>query len=164
MAYDLITSGIPTIAAASATVANALDTNTGAEHVSFGNGWQPLSLAVAKASATAQTANVASLLVYTAPVTAVYNINAYLVSANAPTGATLPSVTATFTDGDTGTSTTATVQASTGSVSAANTVASGDGCVYAKGGTTITIATASYAAGSGTALSYNVKVRVSGLG
>lgn len=123
-----------------------------------GNGNYPVVPAgVAKAVSLGQTANVTSLLVYTAPISGLYLVDGYTVATVATAG-TLPSVNAAFTEADTGGAATQ-LCAATLSTSAANTNVSGSGTINAKAGTTITISTAGYAT-----TTYNVRVRILYLG
>ena len=84
----------------------------------------------------------------------------YEVSTNTPTAATLPAITVTYTDLDSNASVTDTL-ADVGSVASAGVVNQGSFLVNVKVGGTIVVATTSYDAGSGTALTYTVKARVS---
>jgi hypothetical protein len=115
---------------------------------------------VSKAVASAQVANNANVLTFTAPSTGLYEVNLYEVSTNTPTAATLPAITATYTDADSNASVTQTL-ADVGSVAAAGVANSGSFLVNLKAGGTVVVATTSYAAGSGTALAYTAKARVS---
>ena len=88
-------------------------------------------------------------------------------STNAPTGATLPSLTLGWMDAG-GTAKTLALLSSTGSVSAAGvyatnyaaTTASGgiQALIYTNNSTVVTVTSASYAAGSGTALTYALAI------
>lgn len=138
----------------------AIDTVDGVIFLSAGAGWVPLTGVAQKAVATAQAANNANVLTFTAPSTGIYEIALYEVSTNTPTGATLPAMTATFTDDAAAVSVTETI-ASVGSVSAAGVTNSGILLANVTAGGTIVIATSSYAAGTGTALQYTIKARVS---
>ena len=138
----------------------AIDTVDGTLFVSAGNGWVPLSGVAQKAVASAQVANNANVLTFTAPVNGLYEVNLYEVSTNTPTAATLPAITVTYTDLDSNASVTDTL-ADVGSVAAAGVVNQGSFLVSVKAGGTIVVATTSYNAGSGTALAYTVKARVS---
>jgi len=141
----------------------AVDTVDGTLFMSVGNGWQPLANIAQKAIASAQVANNANVSTFTAPVSGLYNVNLYAVSTNTPTAATLPAMTVVYTDLDSNTVVTKTL-ASVGSVGAAGVVNQGSFVVNVKAGGTIVVATTSYVAGSGTALAYNAKTRVSYLG
>jgi len=144
----------------------AIDTVNNVLYLSAGNGWQPgVPSMLQKAFLLNQSANVANVSTFAVPASlgGLYSVEIYEVSSNTPTGATLPAVTVTFTDIDLGTSVTNTL-ASVGSVSAAGVVNQGILYANAKGGTNIVVATTSYAAGSGTALTYNIKVRFTWLG
>jgi hypothetical protein len=136
-----------------------IDTVNGALYMSAGNGWVPLANINAKAIASAQVANNANVLTYTAPTSGLYEVQLYEVSTNTPTAATLPAITVVYTDLDANVSVTDTL-ASVGSVAAAGVVNQGVFIVNVKAGGTIVVATTSYAAGSGTALAYTVKARV----
>jgi hypothetical protein len=150
------------VAAGGSTIAPnvAIDTVDLALFVSAGNGWVPLTGVAQKAIASAQTGNNANVLTFTAPAAGLYEISLYEVSINTPTAATLPAITVTYTDLDASASVTETL-ASVGSVSAAGVINQGRFLVNVAAGGTVVIATTSYAAGSGTALSYTVKARVS---
>lgn len=138
----------------------AIDTVDGTLFLSAGAGWVPLTGVAQKAVASAQVANNANVLTFTAPVAGVYEVNLYEVSTNVPTGATLPAITVTYTDLDSATAVTDTL-ASVGAVSAKGVVNQGSFLVSVAAAGTIVVATTSYAAGSGTALAYTVKARVS---
>ena len=94
------------------------------------------------------------------------------VSSNVPTGATLPSLTVGWTDA-TGTAKTQALIASTGSVSSkgayatnginASNAATAGACmdpIVTNTATAVTVTSASYAAGSGTALTYDLAIYV----
>lgn len=138
----------------------AIDTVDGSLFASTGSGWVPLTGVAVKAVASAQVANNANVLTFTAPATGVYQVDIYEVSTNTPTGATLPAVTVVYTDDASATAVTDTL-ASVGSVSAPGVVNQGRFLVSVAAAGTIVVATTSYAAGSGTALAYTIKVRVS---
>jgi hypothetical protein len=138
----------------------AIDTVDGALFLSAGNGWVPLSGVAQKAVASAQVANNANVLTFTAPANGLYQVDLYEVSTNVPTAATLPAITVVYTDLDANVSVTDTL-ADVTSVAAAGVVNQGRFLVNLKAGGTVVIATTSYAAGSGTALAYTVKARVS---
>lgn len=138
----------------------AIDTVDGSLFASTGSGWVPLTGVAQRAVASAQVANNANVLTFTAPAAGVYQVDLYEVSTNTPTGATLPAITVVYTDDASNTSVTDTL-ASVGSVSAAGVVNQGRFLVSVAAAGTIVVATTSYAAGSGTALAYTVKVRVS---
>ena len=138
----------------------AIDTVDGALFMSVGNGWQPLSGVAQRAIASAQVANNANVMTFTAPASGLYRVDLYEVSTNVPTAATLPSITVTYTDLDANVSVTDTL-ASVGSVAAAGVVNQGTFLVNVKAGATVVVATTGYVAGSGTALAYTVKSRVS---
>lgn len=163
MGFDTISKGAPT--GSSGTTANAIDQVNGVAYFSSPTvaGWQPVTSTVAKANILAQVANNANVLTYAVPQSAIYEIDIHEISANVPTGATLPSITATYTDADTGTAATATLPV-VASVSALGVVNNGVLVVHPKAGTNLVIASTGYAAGSGTALQYNTYVRVSYLG
>lgn len=96
-----------------------------------------------------------------------WRITATEFSVNSPTGATLPSLTLGWTDAG-GTAKTLALFSSTGSVSAAGvyatnyaaTTASGgiEARIYTNNSTAVTVTSASYAAGSGTALNYALAI------
>ena len=138
----------------------AIDTVDGTIFLSAGNGWVPLSNVAQRAVASAQVANNANVLTFTAPASGLYEISLYEVSTNTPTAATLPAITVVYTDLDANASVTETL-ADVGSVAAAGVVNQGRFLANVAARGTIVIATTSYAAGSGTALSYTVKARVS---
>ncbi len=167
MPFDAVFSGNPpgSFPAGGATVVEGFDTANMVSWISTpSGGWAPQPGGItARATVNSQTANNANVLTYAVPVTGFYEINYYEVSVNAPTAATLPSVTATFTEAVLGTSTTSTSPTVTG-VGAAGVVGSGVLNVYAKVGTNIVVATTAYNAGSGTALSYDVLARIQYLG
>jgi hypothetical protein len=164
-AFDTYGSGNPTkIPAPAATVTNYLDTFNNAIWISTGQGWNPSSPSLnAKAHVTAQVANNTNILTYTVPVVGMYRVSLYEVSTNTPTGATLPAFTVVFTDSDSATVVTDTLADVTG-VSAIGAVNQGQFLVSVAAAGTIVVATTSYAAGSGTALAYAVKVRVEYVG
>lgn len=137
-----------------------IDTIDATLFLSAGAGWVPLTGVAQKAVATAQVANNANVLTFTAPATGIYEINLYEVSTNTPTGATLPAMTATFTDANAAVSVTETV-ASVGTVSAAGVTDQGILLANVAADGTIVIATTGYVAGTGAALAYTIKVRVS---
>lgn len=164
--YDIISNGPPSgVAVGAATALLGLD-KAGQNLYVTGPGGALLPVApstLGRNGLLAQTANVASVFVLTVPTTGDYEVSLYETASNTPTGATLPALTAVFTDPDSGASLTATI-ASAGSISALNAINQGSTIIRAKVGTTITLATTSYAAGSGTALAYNVHVRIVYLG
>ena len=162
--FNAVFQGPPTLAnqSAGSTLAPNLgiDTINVVEYANVGNGWQIVPGGVTNKSVfLAQSANNANLLTFTAPQMGIYEIIMYEVSTDTPTGATLPGLSVTYTDADTGNSTTLTSPTLT-AVSTMNAVNNGDIYINSKVGTTITVANTGYAAGSGTALTYNVKVRV----
>lgn len=108
---------------------------------------------VSKIVKLGQTANIASLLVYTAPFNGLFYVAGYVNSTVATSG-TNPSMTVVYTDADTSGTITATAVTG-GSTSAANTVYQGGVYINAKAGTTVTLATTSYAT-----TTYNVKARI----
>jgi len=138
----------------------AIDTVDGTIFLSAGNGWVPLSGVAQKAVASAQVANNANVLTFTAPVAGLYEVSLYGVSTNTPTAATLPAFTVVYTDADSNAVVTDTL-ASVGSVGAAGVASQGRFLVNLKAGGTAVVATTSYNAGSGTALAYTAKARVS---
>ena len=138
----------------------AVDTVDGALFMSVGNGWQPLSNVAQKSVASAQVADNANVSTFTAPVSGLYEVSVYEVSTNTPTAATLPAITVVYTDLDSNAVVTDTL-ASVGSVGAAGVINQGRFLVNLKAGGTVVVATTSYVAGSGTALAYTVKSRVS---
>ena len=141
-----------------------VDTVNASLLLNTGNGWTYASVSlVSKTVALAQAANIANVNTYTAPVSGMYRVDIYEVSTNVPTGATLPAATVVYTDLDANVAVTDTL-ASVAAVSAAGVVNAGTFLVNVKVGGTIVIATTSYAAGSGTALQYAVKTRITYLG
>ena len=70
-----------------------IDTVDGALFQSVGNGWVPLTGVISKVIASAQVANNANVLTFTAPVSGLYEVDLYEVSTNTPTAATLPAIT-----------------------------------------------------------------------
>lgn len=121
-------------------------------------GYIPVSGGVVdKVAKLSQTANIANLLTYTVAANGLYEINGYIVQATSTSG-TAPSMTAVWTEFDNTGSITTTVVTG-GSSSAANTVFEGRYIVNVGAGTTIVLATTSYAT-----LTYNVKARISYLG
>lgn len=166
MSFDIIANGPPSgISAGAATSLLALD-KVGQTLYATGPGGALLPIApstIGRNGLLAQTANVANVLTVPVPVNGEYQVSLYETASNAPTAATLPALTAVFTDPDSNASLTATI-ASVGSISAANAINQGVTTIRCKAGTNIVLATASYAAGSGTALAYNVHVRVMYLG
>jgi len=172
MSFNSVFHAEPTLTAqASPSLAPALgvDTSTGNLKVNLGSGsssgWVPANIAVANIALLAQTANVANVLTYAVPANSggQWLVTLYETASNTPTGATLPAVTVTYTDRDTSASITQTV-ASVGSVSANTTVSQATLVINPAVSTNIVIATTSYAAGSGTALAYNIKARIVPLG
>lgn len=166
MGFDAVFSGFPA-GAASPSLAPALGvdtTNYNGYLLGGPNGNVPFAPStVSKTVLRAQVANVANVLTYAVPTTGLYRVDLYEVAANVATGATLPAVTVVYTEADT-TGTITQTLASVGSVSAANVVSQGTFLVNAGPVSNIVIATTSYAAGSGTALSYNIKARITYLG
>jgi hypothetical protein len=127
-------------------------------NVPGGPGWQPETGMAAKANAIAATGAQASLLVFTAPVSGLYQVFAFSAQATSTNG-TLPNFTVAYTDVESG----ATVGPITFVTGAATTgqgqSQSGLVTINAKAGTTITVA-----AGAPTTLTANEKVRISFLG
>ena len=158
MSYDVIQGNPPAGAfpAGSATVTSAIDTNTQAEWVNVGKGWQPVSEAVAKGSSLAQTSTLANLLTFAVPVTGLYEVTTYTVQATSTSG-TLPVPTVTFTEGDTGTAgASVTTVASGTATTGAGQSQSGTVAVFAKAGSNIVVSVA-----APTTLTYNAKARIS---
>jgi hypothetical protein len=137
-----------------------IDTSDLTLFASVGNSWVPLTGVAQKAVASAQVANNANVLTFTAPAAGIYQVDLYEVSLNTPTAATLPAITVVYTDLDANTAVTDTL-ADVTSVAAPGVVNQGRFLVNVAAKGTIVVATTSYGAGSGTALSYTVKVRVS---
>lgn len=164
MSFDAVFAGYPTgMASPSAAPAFGVDTTNFNGYLNSKTGWVPFAPStVAKAVSLGAVANNANLLTYAAPVTGLYKVDFYETSANAPTGATLPALTIAYTDGDTAGSITSTLASA--SASAANVVNQGTFLINAAAASNIVLATTSYAAGSGTALAFNVKVRITYLG
>ena len=140
----------------------AIDTVDGSLFLSAGNGWVPLTGVAQRAVASAQVANNANVMTYTAPATGLYEVSLYIVATNTATAGTVPSVTVVYTDADANVAETDTLAG--GASSAAGTFFQGSFITNVKQAGTIVIATTSYAAGSGTALAYAVKARVRFLG
>lgn len=161
--FNAITSGFPSASptpfpAGSNTVTDAIDTNSGATWNNVGAGWAPDSNAFARAQVFGTTAAQAALLVFTVPVTGIYQITGYAAQSTATNG-TPPQFQIAYTEGETGTvfttanfgSTTATT--GVGQSNVASTT------INAKAGTTITVSTV-----APTTLTANIKARVSYLG
>lgn len=140
---------------------SAIDCVNGVAYYSGNNtaGWTPITAVLAKSDTKGLTANNANLLTFVAPYTAAYVVSFYEVSTNTPTGATLPSITLTYTDADSGVSVTLTSADAT-AVSSAGVVVQGSLLARAAAGTNIVLATTNYAAGSGTALAYSANTRI----
>lgn len=167
MSIDAVFSGPPSAnfpySGAGATVALGVDTSIAGLYLSVGAGYLPIpSSVVAKLGLTAQTANVAAALTYTAPVTGLYRVSNYIVASNTATGGTLPAVTTVFTDSDSAVATTHTLASA--STSAAGTISEETYLAHVKVGGTVVLATTSYAAGSGTALQYAIHSRIEYVG
>ena len=167
MSIDAVFSGAPTAkfpySAAAGTVALGVDTSVPGLYLSAGNGYLPLpSSVVAKIGLTAQTANKAAYLTYTAPIQGLYRVTNYIVAVNTATGGTLPAVTTVFTDQDSSVATTHTLASA--STSAAGTISEETYLAHVATAGTIVLATTSYAAGSGTALQYAVHSRIEYIG
>ena len=167
MSIDAVFSGAPSknfpYSAAANTVALGVDTSVPGLYLSVGAGYLPIpGSVVAKLGKTAQTANVAALLTYTAPVTGLYRVTNFIVASNTATGATLPAVTTVFTEADSSEATTQTL--ADASTSAAGTISEETYIANVKAAGTIVIATTSYAAGSGTALQYAIHSRIEYIG
>ena len=166
-AIDAVFSGAPganfPYSAGGATVALGVDTNLSGLYLNVGSGYLPVpGSLVAKKGLTAQTANQAAYLTYTAPATGLYRVTNFIVASNTATGGTLPAVTTVFTEADSGVATTHTL--ADASTSAAGTISEETYVANVKVGGTIVLATTSYAAGSGTALQYAVHSRIQFLG
>ncbi len=105
--------------------------------------------------------------IYTPTAATALRVSVTELSTNTPTGATLPSLTLGWTDAG-GTAKTLALLSSTGSVSAAGVYATNYAAITASGGiqvviftnssTVVTVTSASYAAGSGTALTYALAI------
>lgn len=157
-----------TVAAPGTTIAPAvgIDTVNLVTYASVGNGWQPETPStMQKFDATAQAANITTKTIYTVPANQAgeYLVSVYVSAINTATGGTLPSATVGFTDQDSTHANTIVSNASA-STSATGTNSSGVVQVNAAASSVISIATGSYAAGSGTALQYNIHVRITYLG
>lgn len=145
------------------TVSLGVDTNVSGLYLNVGSGLLPVpGSVVAKYGAKAQTANVAAYLTYKAPATGLYQVTNYIVASNTATGGTLPAITTVFTDFDSAVATTHTLASA--STSAAGTISQETYEAFVGVGTTIVLATTSYAAGSGTALQFAVHSRITFLG
>lgn len=165
MSFNSVFSGYPVSIASPANAPSfGVDTTNYNGYLNSANGWVPFAPStVSKTVLRAQAANVANVLTYAVQTVGLYRVDLYVVSANVPVGATLPAVTVVYADADTTGSITQTL-ASVGSVAAANVVNQGTFLLNAGPVSNIVIATTSYAAGSGTALSYNIKARITYLG
>ncbi len=177
MSFDYVFQGPPGAVATPGTPlspADAIDTVNNVLYVSAGSGWRPLASTVAGGGAatgagtgnlTGLVADNANVLTFAVPsqLGGSYLVTIYESSTNTPTGATLPAVTATYKEKDT-TSTQTAVLASVGSVSAAGVTNKGTLVLNAQGGQNIVVSTSGYAAGSVTALAYNIHVRIVFLG
>lgn len=157
--FDVVTSGPPNAAgsvypAGARTASTALDTNTGAEWVNALNGWQGNNSNIAKADVLATVAAQASLLVFTVPVTGLYDVSAY-ASQNTATNGTLPSFTLTYTDADTSTLLSATPFVTGAATTGIGQAQSAEKLIKAKAGTTITVSS-----GAPTTLTANVSARI----
>jgi hypothetical protein len=169
-AIDAIFSGAPgsnfQYSSGSKTVSLGVDTNVSGLYLNVGSGYLPVpGSVVAKYGspyATPLTANKAAYITYTAAATGLYEVANYIVAQNTATGATLPAITTVFTDYDSAVATTHTLASA--STSAAGTISQETYLAYVQVGTTIVLATTSYAAGSGTALAYGVHSRIQFLG
>lgn len=158
MSYNAIFNGTPSqYPAGSDTIADGVDTNTGAEWNTATGGWAPQSNAFAK-DVQLGLAGEAANYVVTAPKSGMYRVDAYEITTVATSG-DMPAVAVAFTDADTGGSATVTFVTATSGTAAANTVNQGSVLINAKAGTTITLSTSGYAT-----LTYNIKYRVSSLG
>jgi hypothetical protein len=135
------------------------DTTNNVIYASSGKGWIPVAGTSGKVDLAALVANNTNVLTFTALSAGLYQVNLYEISANTPTGATLPAITVVYTDNETATSVTDTL-ADVASVSSEGVVNQGSFIVNVAAAGTIVVATTSYAAGSGTALAYNIKVRI----
>lgn len=165
MSFDLVFSGPPSgnPTAAGAT-SFGVDTQNFNGYLTTSSGWIPFAPStVAKAVQKGLTANNTNILTYAVTISGLYKVDLYEVSTTAPTAATLPAITVVFTEADTAGSITDTL-ASVGSVAAANVVNQGGFVINAQSGSNVVVATASYNAGSGTALAYNIKARITYLG
>jgi hypothetical protein len=168
--FNAVFQGPPTLANQSAGSHLApnlgIDTANVVEYANVGNGWQAIpGSMVSKAFMLAQSANISTLLTYTVPgsMAGLYEVTFYDITTDTPTAGTLPGSSTAYTDLDTGVAATATTPV-LATVNAANVPNSGSVTINAKAGTTITVSTTGYAAGSGTALTYNAKVRLTYLG
>jgi hypothetical protein len=169
-AIDAVFSGAPgahfPYSAAANTVALGVDTSISALYLSVGSGYLPVPRSVVakygSPYATPLVANKAAYLTYTAQATGLYEVANYIVAQNTATAATLPAITTVFTDYDSAVATTHTL--ADASTSAAGTISEETYLVHIQVGTTIVLATTSYAAGSGTALAYGLHSRIQYLG
>lgn len=167
MSIDAVFSGPPSAnfpySSAGSTVALGVDTSVPGLYLSAGKGYLPLpGSVVAKLGKVAQTANVAAALTYTALATGLYRVTNYIVASNTATAGTLPAVTTVFTDFDSQVAITHTLASA--STSNAGTISEETYLVFVGVGTTIVLATTSYAAGSGTALQYAIHSRIEYVG
>jgi hypothetical protein len=137
----------------------AVDTVNGSLYISAGNGWQPLSDAVAKSILSSQTAATQSnVLTYKAPATGLYRIDTYAVQMTA-TGGTLPSTAVAYTEGETGATESGLAVQATGTGTNAGDNKSGTVIINAQAGTNIVVSSASAAT-----LTYTLKARVEFIG
>jgi hypothetical protein len=137
----------------------AVDTVNNTLYVSAGNGWVPLSDAVAKSILSSQTAATqANVITYTPPVSGLYRIDTYAVQMTA-TGGTLPSTAVAYTEADTGVAQTGEAVQATGTGTNAGDHKSGSIIINAKAGVNIVVSSAAAAT-----LTYTLKARVEYIG
>ena len=163
MGYDVVKSGLPQSAfpAGGQTAVHALDTATGAEWTTLPqSGWQPISSSFALTNVLGVTALQAGLLVFTAPVSGLYQIYAAVIQSTA-TGTTTGAVSVAYTDSDTGAVVAATSFVSAVALAAQGAAAQGLITIDVKAGTTVTVSSA-VVSGSGGAV--NIKTRAAFLG
>lgn len=108
------------------------------------------------ASLTANLNAGSAVTLFTPTAVGVWRISAVEATINTPTGATLPSLTVGWTDAG-GVARTYILLA-TAATSANTTLAVGSVIIYTNGSTAVTVTSASYAAGSGTALAYDLAI------
>lgn len=110
------------------------------------------------ADATAQSANIASTTLFTAPNTGNYCMSSYAdVTTAATTSSTLPVVTLSWNSGDSNAVQTYTIAANSGNTT--GTYSSGQVCAYLAVGTQVTYSTSGYASSGTTAMQYAVHIR-----
>ena len=149
-------SGVP-FSAASSTVTEAFDTNTGAQWFNNGkSGWRPANSAFDVNNQLAITAELTTHVV-TVPVTGLYRVSGLVVSTVATSG-TMPTITVTYTDADSAVAQSK-VLLTGGTSSASGTLVEGETVVNVKVGGTITFTGTAYAT-----TTYSAKLRTEYIG